>query len=85
MVLSHDPLKTWGKFLRCSPALAKQRHRRDYDAVKLPAAYGIPALYIQGCRGAWQIRQTESKSGTMGRVCDYEAQARPIHVVLIDQ
>lgn len=28
MILSHDPLKTWGEFLLCSFALAKRRHGR---------------------------------------------------------
>ena len=42
MILSHDPLKTWGESLLCSLALAKRRHKQGYDAVKLAAACGIP-------------------------------------------
>ena len=69
MVLLHGSLRTWGEFLRRAPALAKRWRMRGYDAVTLSAACNSPALCKQGCRGAWQIRQTKSKSDTMGRVC----------------
>ena len=69
MVLFHDSLKTWGEFLRRLLALAKQRRMRGYDAAKLTAACNSPSFVYSGLAGgAWQIRQTESKSDTMGRI-----------------
>lgn len=63
MILSHDLLKTWGESLRRAPALAKRRRLRGYDAVKLPAAFGIPGpAHSRAGRGAWQIRQQDDKS-----------------------
>ena len=71
MVLLHGSLRTWGEFLRRAPALAKRRRMRGYDAAKLTAACNSPSFVYSGLAGgAWQIRQTESKSDTMGRVCD---------------
>ena len=51
MILSHDPLKTWGEFLLCSLALAKRRHKQGYDAVKLAAAYNIPGHVLHDLLG----------------------------------
>ncbi|WP_425755734.1 hypothetical protein ACPW7J_14450 [Ihubacter sp. rT4E-8] len=73
MVLLHGSLKTWGEFLRRAPALAKRRRMRDYDAATLSAAYNSPVLIFRACRGAWQIRQSKSKSDTMGRICDFHS------------
>ena len=70
MVLPHGSLKTWGEFLRRSPALAKRRRMRDYDAVTLSAACDSPALVDQGLPGGVANTATKSKSDTMGRVCD---------------
>ena len=67
MVLLHGSLKTWGEFLRRLLALAKRRRMRGYDAAKLTAACNSPSFVYSGLAGgAWQIRQTESKSDTMG-------------------
>ena len=69
MVLLHGSLKTWGEFLRHLLALAKRRRMRGYDAAKLTAACNSPSFVYSGLAGgAWQIRQTESKSDTMGRI-----------------
>lgn len=70
MVLLHGSLKTWGEFLRRSPALAKRRRMRGYDAVTLSAACDSPALVDQGLPGGVANTATKSKSDTMGRVCD---------------
>ena len=59
MVLLHGSLKTWGEFLRRLLALAKRRHLRGYDAVKLAAAYGSPALLDAGLPGG--VANTASK------------------------
>ena len=40
-----------GKSLRCALALAKRRHLRGYDAVKLAAAYDIPGHGEHGLLG----------------------------------
>ena len=40
-----------GEFLPCALALAKRRQWRGYDAVKLAAAYGSPALLDAGLPG----------------------------------
>ena len=69
MVLLHGSLKTWGEFLRRLLALAKRRRMRGYDAAKLTAACNSPSFVYSGLAGgAWQIRQTESKSDTMGQI-----------------
>ena len=68
MVLLHGSLKTWGEFLRRLRAPAKRRRMWGYDAAKLAAACDRPSFVYSGLAGgAWQIRQTKSKSDTMGR------------------
>ena len=86
MVLLHGFLKTWGELLRRLLALAKRRQWRGYDAVKLAAAYGSPALLDAGLPGgvANTANKIEIRYNGPG-LWFWMPQARPIHVVLITQ